>query len=239
MNTKSMLPLTRFAAILLLSLLFLASCTSTKNIPESISKWEPEIAAFDKLNQSEKYPDNSILFLGSSSIRLWNTLGQELAPYPVIQRGFGGSNTPAVLHYTKRIVYPHKFQALVIFVANDITGSQNDLSPTESSENFRKIVRTIRGKFKQQPIFIVEITPSQSRWEKWSLIKQDNVRLKELCKKEKNLYFIETARSFLNEKSEPKNELFRDDFLHLNHNGYKIWGKLIKAELDKKLKAKG
>ena len=239
MHQRKMLPPARFAAIFIIALFFLSSCTSTKNIPESISKWEPEIAAFDKLNQTEHDPDDAILFLGSSSIRLWNTLGQELAPYPVIQRGFGGSNSPAVLHYTKRIVYPHKFQALVIFVANDITGSQNDLSPTESTENFRKIVKTIRAKYRQQPIFIVEITPSQSRWEKWSLIKQDNVRLKELCKKEKNLYFIETAKSFLNEKSEPRNELFRDDFLHLNHNGYKIWGRLIKAELDKRLKAKG
>jgi len=229
----------RFSAILIVSFLYFGSCTSTRNVPESIRQWEPEIAAFDKLNQTEKYPDNSILFLGSSSIRLWNTLGQELAPYPIIQRGFGGSNSPAVLHYTKRIVYPHKFAALVIFIANDITGSQNDLSPTESAENFRKIVRTVRAKFRQQPIFIVEITPSQSRWAKWPLIKQDNVRLKELCTKEKNLYFIETARSFLDEKSEPKNELFRDDFLHLNHNGYKIWGKLIKAELDRRIKDKG
>jgi hypothetical protein len=224
------------ATILFVSIFFISAFSAPKEKPKFGDKWEGEIAAFDKLNQTEKYPDNSILFLGSSSIRLWSTIKEELAPYPIIQRGFGGSNSPAVAYYTERIIYPHQFRAVAIFIANDITGSPSDLTPKESTATFRKIIKTIRAKYKKQPIFIIEITPSQSRWKKWALIQEDNALLKALCKKQKNLYFIETAQSFLNEKGEPRNELFRDDHLHLNREGYKIWGKLIKAELDKKLR---
>ena len=34
----------------------------------------PEIEAFEKLDASKDYPDDVILFIGSSSIRLWKTL---------------------------------------------------------------------------------------------------------------------------------------------------------------------
>jgi lysophospholipase L1-like esterase len=228
----------RLTTLIFASLIFISSCIAQKNKVEVGAKWEAEMAAFDKLNQTEKYSDNSLLFVGSSSIRLWSTIKEEMAPYPIIQRGFGGSDSPAVAQYAERIVYPHQFRAVVIFIANDITGSPNDLSPKESAATFRKIVKTIRAKYRKQPVFLIEITPSQSRWKKWPLIKENNALLKALCHKQKNLYFIETAQSFLNEKGEPRNELFRDDHLHLNREGYKIWGALIKAEIDKVLNQK-
>ncbi len=226
----------RLTTLIFASLIFISSCIAQKSKVEPGTKWEGEIAAFDKLNQTEKYPDNSLLFLGSSSIRLWSTIKEEMAPYPIIQRGFGGSNSPAVAQYAERIIYPHQFSAVVIFIANDITGSPDDLTPKESAATFRKIIKTIRAKYRKQPIFLIGITPSQSRWKQWPMIQENNAFLKALCHKQKNLYFIETAESFLNEKGEPRNELFRDDHLHLNREGYKIWGALIKAEIDKVLK---
>ncbi|HWR99234.1 MAG TPA: GDSL-type esterase/lipase family protein [Prolixibacteraceae bacterium] len=236
---RNSLRFVRLMTVLYVSMMFLASCAAPKVQTQAGSKWAGEIAAFDKLNQTEKYSDQSILFVGSSSIRLWSTIKEEMAPYPVIQRGFGGSNSPGVLQYIEQIAYPHQFRAVVIFIANDITGSPNDLTPKQSTENFRQIVKVIRAKYKKQPVFIVEITPSQSRWKKWPLIQENNANLKALCNKEKNLYFIETAQSFLNDKGEPRNELFKEDHLHLNRDGYLIWGKLIKAEVDKRMKEKG
>lgn len=230
--------LVKLTTILFVSFVLFSSFTGQKQKNKPVNKYENDIVAFERLDKTEKYDDNSILFVGSSSIRLWSTLKEDLAPYPVIQRGFGGSRTPDVVLYLKRIAYPHQFSAVVIFVANDIAGSPNDLAPRETQKNYRQMVKTIRAKYKKQPIFIVEITPSQSRWKYWSKIQQTNALLKELCAKQKNLYFIETAQNFLNEKSEPRNELFRDDHLHLNRDGYLVWGRLIKGELEKRIKAK-
>ena len=239
MNKRRAFSMIRLSTLIFASLIFISSAIAQEKQVPTTSKWEGEIAAFDKLNQTEKYADHSILFTGSSSIRLWSTLKEDMAPYPVIQRGFGGSNSPAVLQYIERIAYPHLLDGVVIFIANDITGSSNDLSPTESSENFRKIIQVIRAKYKKQPIFIIEITPTGSRWKKWSVIQEDNAKLKAICKQEKKVYFIETAQSFLNEKGEPRNELFRADLLHLNADGYKIWSALVKAEISKRIKIKG
>lgn len=236
---KTTLRFAKITTFLFVFLLILSSFSDQKKKEQAVNKYENDIAAFERLDKTEKYAENSVLFVGSSSIRLWSTIAEDVAPYPVIQRGFGGSRTPDVVQYLERIAYPHQFSAIVIFVANDITGSANDLTPKETRDNYQEMVRIIRDKYKHQPIFIIEITPSQSRWKYWSQIRQTNLLLKKLCRKGKNTYFIETAGHFLNERSEPRNELFRDDHLHLNREGYLVWGKLIKGEVERRIKDKG
>ena len=145
--------MSRLTTLFFASLILISTSFSQEKKARTTDKWEGEIAAFDKLNRTEKYSDHAILFTGSSSIRLWSTLQEDMAPYPVIQRGFGGSNSQGVLQYIERIAYPHQLDGVVIFIANDITGSPNDLTPAESSENFWKIIKVLRAKYKKQPIF--------------------------------------------------------------------------------------
>ena len=212
---------------------FLASCNvSRKYTAEATKNWEKDILKFEQQDKSEKDPANAILFAGSSSIRLWSTLKEDVAPYPVIQRGFGGSKFSDMAVYAKRIIYPHQFKALVIFEANDITGSKTDKTPAEVDKLFRNIVKTVRKKYADQPIFLFEITPTKSRWAVWPTVKQTNQMLKETCSKLHNTYFIETASSYLNKDGVPRNELFIKDMLHQNRDGYIIWGKLIGNKLD-------
>jgi lysophospholipase L1-like esterase len=215
---------------------FLASCNvSRKYTAEATKNWEKDIAKFEQLDKSEKDPDNAIFFAGSSSIRLWSTLKEDVSPYPVILRGFGGSKFSDLAVYAKRIVYPHQFKALVIFEANDITGSKTDKSPEDVVKLFRQIVRTVRKKYAEQPIFLLEITPTKSRWAVWPTVKKTNQMLKESCSKLHNTYFIETAAAYLNKEGEPRKELFIKDMLHQNHEGYIIWGDLVRKKLDEVL----
>lgn len=211
----------------------LASCNvSRKYTKEASEKWEKDILKFEQQDKSEKDPDNAIFFTGSSSIRLWSTLKEDVSPYPVIQRGFGGSKFSDLAVYVKRIVYPHQLRALVIFEANDITGRKTDKSPEEVVKLFRNIVKTVRKKYADQPILVLEITPTKSRWGVWPTVKQTNQLLKESCSKMHNTYFIETAPAYLNKDGEPRNELFIKDMLHQNREGYVIWGELVKKKLD-------
>ncbi len=97
---------------------------------------------------------------------------------------------------------------------------------------FHNIVKTVRKKYSDQPIFLLEITPTKSRWAVWPTVKQTNQLLKELCSKLHNTYFIETASAYLNKDGEPRTELFIKDMLHQNREGYTIWGNLVKKKLD-------
>jgi Lysophospholipase L1 and related esterases len=224
--------------IILLISFILLSCSPIikyQNLPE-VKFWEKDIQKFEQLDKSEKYPENAILFAGSSSIRFWTSLGKDMTPYQVIQRGYGGAKLTDFVVYAGRIFNPHQCKAIVLFIANDITGSDKDKTPSEVAVLFRNVLKTIRKVHPATPVFWIAITPTESRWKVWPEIQKANALIKEICNKERNTYFINTDYAFLNEKGLPKDELFRDDKLHLTEKGYAVWTEIIKKELNNILK---
>ena len=224
---------------LLISVLIL-SCSPVKKyqtLPE-VKAWDNDIQKFEQLDKSEKYPDNAILFAGSSSIRLWTTLEKDMAPYPVIQRGYGGAKLSDFAIYAKRIFDPHQCRAIVIFIANDIMGSPQDKNPDEVAALFKNVLKTIRSLHPKTPVFWIAITPTASRWKVWPQIQTVNSKIQKICENQKNTYFIKTDYAFLNDKGLPIDEYFRDDKLHLTEKGYSVWTGIIKKELNRVLENK-
>lgn len=222
---------------LLLILLILVSCSPLskyRELPE-VKAWESEIQKFEQLDVSKSYPQDAILFAGSSSIRLWTNIGKDMQPYNVIQRGYGGAKLSDFAVYADRIIYPHACSAIVIFIANDISGSESDKTPAEVAQLFRKTLYIIRRKFKDTPVFWISITPTAARWNVWPEIREANRLISKICKNHRNTYFINTEAAFLTKEGLPRTELFVDDKLHLNQNGYKLWAGIIKNELYKVL----
>jgi len=125
---------------------FVSSCSVTKKYAQESKKWEKNIQKFEELDKTEQYPDDAVLFTGSSSIVLWSTIKEDMAPYHVIHRGFGGSKFSDLACYIDRIVYPHQFQALVMYLGNDITGGKADKTPEEIAHLFKYIVKEVRKK---------------------------------------------------------------------------------------------
>jgi glycerophosphoryl diester phosphodiesterase len=222
-------------SLLLLSTFAVLSCSPVRkyqNLPE-VKAWEKDIQQFEQLDKSEKYSKDAILFVGSSSIRLWNTLQKDMAPYPVIQRGFGGSKLSDLALYSERIIAPHPCKAIVIFAGNDITGSDQDKSPEEVAGLFRYLLKTIRKTHPETPVFWIAVTPTPLRWKVWPEIEKAGKLIKNICDGQDNTYFVRTEFAFLNENGVPITELFRDDRLHLTEKGYTVWNEVIKKELNK------
>ena len=223
--------------ISLVAAILLAACSPLKNyrdLPE-LKIWEPEIVKFENLDKTESYPSDAVMFAGSSSIRLWSTIAQDMAPYNVIQRGYGGAKLSDYAIFADRIFSPHPCKALVIFIANDIMGTPQDKTPEEARKLFLNLLKTFRKSHPSSPLFWIEITPTSSRWKVWSQIMKANDLIRNECENHRNTYFIKTSFAFLNENGVPKDELFVADKLHLNADGYKVWTALIKNELDKVL----
>ncbi len=220
--------------ILLISIL-LISCSPIKkyqSLPE-VQAWENDIRKFEQLDSTETYSDDAIIFAGSSSIRLWTSLEKDMAPYPVIQRGYGGARLSDYAVYADRIFDPHPCKAVVIFIANDVTGSKEDKSSEEIARLFRFMLSTIRKKHPDTPVFWIAVTPTGSRWAVWPQIQKANETIKNICSKEKNTYFITTDYAFLDDKGLPDDELFVSDKLHLSKKGYAVWSEIIKKEINK------
>ena len=230
--------LTKFSLFTFL-IVSLGSCSKAVDMSkyqEASKVWEKEIQQLEAKDKAETDPQNAILFVGSSSIRLWKNIKTDMQPYPIIQRGYGGSKFSDNIFYVERLVKPHDFKALVMFFANDITGGNNDRTPEELAAIVKETIKKVRAIKPNKPIFLVEITPTNSRWKVWSKAKQANELLKNMSQNMKKVYFIETAAAYLDAEGKPRSELFGPDQLHQNQQGYDIWAAIIKKRLDEILK---
>ena len=139
-----------FTIILFLLLLACSPLGHYRNLPE-VKGWEGDILKFQQLDNIEHYQADAIMFAGSSSIRLWSTLAEDMAPYSVIQRGYGGAKFSDFAVYADRIFDSHPCKGLVLFIANDITGDEEDKKPEEVKRLFLKKVGVLMVFASQQP----------------------------------------------------------------------------------------
>jgi hypothetical protein len=220
------------------------SCSPLKKYELTGKKWEDEIKKLEVLDKKETYSNQAVLFIGSSSIRLWKSIEEDLDTYEPIKRGYGGAHYYDIIHFTNRLVSPHKVKAIAIFVANDITGKENginnqtvnrDLSPKEVLRLVKFVTKEIRKSHEKVPIFFIETTPTSKRWKVWDKISKANDLIENYTSKYENLYYINTRSFYIGSDGIPNDSLFVKDKLHLNREGYKLWGKIIKENFDKNL----
>jgi hypothetical protein len=205
----------------------------------SVEKWEKAIVELEALDKSEAHPEDSILFVGSSSIRRWDTIGEDVAPYAAIQRGFGGSKWSDVAVFADRLITPHRFRAVVFFVGNDIKGEEGDKAPEEVAALFSYVLARVRAHAPEAAVFYVAVTPTGKRWDAWPQIKAANTAARAVCEETDNAWFIGTESIFLDAEGQPRAELFVEDQLHQNPEGYVRWAAAIKAHLDTVLNGAG
>ncbi len=198
------------------------------------SRYEFEIIEFEQIDSVEGIKYGKVLFVGSSSFRKWLNMEQDLFPVPVINRGFGGSTMPELDYYFFRLVTPYKPKAIVIYEGdNDVLAPF--LTPEiilKSFDIFKELTEQYLPKTK---IFFISIKPSPSREEYLSKMKETNELIKQYCIKNKGLYYIDITKPMFTENGQIREDIFRNDRLHMNEKGYKIWGEIIKEALLKNL----
>ena len=223
--------------ITLLFVTFIFSCSPLKKHKYTKNIFENEILNLEQLDLTKIADKSNLLFIGSSSIRLWNNIENDMHPYKPIKRGYGGAHYYDLIHFTERLITNHSPKAILIFVANDITGSNdifktyNDLSPKEVKKLFKYCYKSIRKIHKQVPVFVIETTPTPSRWDVWDKISEANDLINSYCESKLNLHFITTRDKFINDNGLPIKSFFISDELHLNNKGYNIWSEIIKEKL--------
>jgi lysophospholipase L1-like esterase len=196
-------------------------------------EFETDVQALEALDRHEPDPAGAVLLFGSSSFRLWESAADDLAPWPIVRRGFGGARFSDMLVYAPRLIPQHNFAALVLFSANDIRGKEDDKSPEQVVDVVRRLIDVVRQSHPIQPIFVVAITPTRARWSVWPQIADANQQLAKLCERLPQVHFIPTAEHYLTCDGQPRDELFIDDELHQNRDGYRQWGRLISGALER------
>ena len=192
------------------------------------SRWEKDIAAFEKQDTETPPPKNAVLFAGSSSTRRWD-LKKSFPDLDVINRGFGGSQIADSTHFASRIILKAE-PRLIIFYAgdNDIAGGK---TPEQVSEDFQSFAGLIHRELPKTRIIFISIKPSPKRWEMVDKQQKVNEQIQAWCKKNDYATYLDGVNPMLGDDGKPKKELFVQDGLHLSEKGYELWASLLKPLL--------
>lgn len=184
-----------------------------------------EINAFTASDATNPPPRGGILFVGSSSIRLWKTLKQDLPDLPVLNRGFGGSQVIDSVNYADRIVFPYKPRHIVIYAGgNDINAKK---TPEQVFADFRAFVAKVHAQLPRTRISYISIAPNPARWSQIVQVREANRLIEEFTRTDKRLGYIDTHQHMLGADGQPKPDIFVDDRLHMNPRGYEIWTRVV------------
>jgi lysophospholipase L1-like esterase len=190
-----------------------------------------EIAGFKKQDSLQAPPKNAILFVGSSSFRLWPNIQTYFPSHTIINRGFGGSSLPDVIRYTEDIIFPYEPKQIVIYCGENDIASSDTITAEIVLARVKNLFQLIRTKMPQVPILFVSIKPSPSRWHLKDTEIMANDAIKKYLKKQKHARFVSVWNPMLGPDGKPLEDIFVQDKLHMNAKGYAIWQKIIEPHL--------
>lgn len=201
---------------------------SAQETTNPFARWEPVIAKFEEGDNATPPRAGGVLFVGSSSIRLWN-LEKSFPGMQAVNRGFGGSEVADSVHFFERIIVPHKPRVIVLYAGD------NDLSKGKTPCRVHGDVIEFLGKVEQHlpetRVVFIAVKPSIRRWEMVHKVRAVNALVNATAVDNERLAFVDVDAPMLGTDGRPRQELFVQDGLHLSEAGYKVWAELVRPHL--------
>ena len=189
-----------------------------------------EIESFKKQDSTNPPPQNAILFVGSSSFRMWTNIQEDFPGYTLINRGFGGSSLPDVIRYAPDIIIPYKPKQVVVYCGeNDFTA--DGVNAGIVNDRFTTLFEIIREKLPKAHILFVSLKPSPSRLKYMPEMVKANTMIKNYLKNYRRTGYVDVYSKMLLPDGSPMPDIFKADQLHMTEAGYAIWKKAIKPHL--------
>jgi len=197
--------------------------------PLKLNRFQSSIDAFVAADKMNPPPSGGILFIGSSIIRKWTTLTEQMAPLPAFNRGFGGSRTPEVLHYADQIALPYSPKIVVYYCgSNDINAG---VKPPEIAANFRAFVEKIHSQLPKTRVLFVSIIRAPQKMERWDWVDDANKLIKSYCESDPRLGFIDVNPAVFDRQGKARMDLYLPDQLHYLPPAYVKFTAIIKPVL--------
>lgn len=208
-----------------------AMAAPVKHTQHDPAMWEKDIHKFESMDRKHMPPTGGVLFIGSSSIRIWKA--QKAFPdQNVINRGFGGSWSCDSAYYANRIAIPYKPRTIIFYAGdNDIDGGA---SPAEVVNSFKDFVAKVRAKLPKTQIVFISIKPSIARWRLFGQMQKANAMVRNFAKNTAGVVYLNVGPEMLGPDGKPRADIFRKDGLHMNAKGYAIWNQKVKPYVDSK-----
>lgn len=197
--------------------------------PSSVQNgpYAQEIAAFKASDAKHPPRKGQILFIGSSSFTRWTSVGQSFPGREILNRAFGGSALTDLLARVDDVVTPYAPSQVVLYCGENDFAYDPSLDPETVVSRFKRVYRKIRARTRDAPFVYVSMKPSPSRWELAPKFKVANAAIRSFLARERGTAFVDVWPVMLGQDGTPRSELFVEDRLHVNQEGYRLWAPLL------------
>ncbi len=193
------------------------------------SKWEKEVASYEAADRQSPPPRDGILFIGSSTIRLWKTLAEDYPEHKVINRGFGGTEIVDSTHFADRLIFPHEPRQIFLRAGgNDIHAGR---TPKQVAADFVEFVRVVHARLPRTEILYIAVSPAPARWGESDKCRELNRLIREAALAMPRVGFVDAYDISLTPQGQARPELFVKDRLHFSAEGYKLLAERVRPFL--------
>jgi len=193
-------------------------------------RFAEQVSAYEAGDRENPPPEGCIVCTGSSIMRGWMTVAEDMAPMPVINRAFGGSQTWEVLHYMDRIVMPYKPRVILYYCGSNDLG--NDRSGQDTFEGFAEFVRRVHLDLPKTLILYMSINRVVPKQRVWHELDKANDLVRDLCEGDDRLIFIDVNPCLFDEAGNMREGYFGEDQVHLWPPAYRAFAECVRPILE-------
>lgn len=194
-------------------------------------RWHNELAAFARADQ-ERFPaPGGVVFVGSSTVRMWTRMQQDFARVPggIVNRGFGGSTLLDCSLFARDLVVRYKPRQVMVYAGdNDLAEGR---TPLQVLDSFARFANAVRAELPDTRISFISVKPSPSREQLMPQIRETNHVISAYLNLLPNSEYIDIYTPMIGADGRPRPELFRSDKLHMTDEGYRLWHSVIAPHL--------
>ncbi len=211
--------------------LLLLLCVVSVAVSAQEKPFWKEISAFVKQDSINKPKDGIILFVGSSSFRLWTDVKKDFNNENILNRAFGGATLLDMIRYKDQNLLNYHPSKIVLYCGENDVASSDKVDGKEVFQRFKTLFDIIRKQYPDVPLIYVSIKPCILRWSMKDRMMDANQRISSFLSHKKKTIFVDIWDAML-ENGEPKKDIFREDNLHMNTKGYAIWIEKMKGVIN-------
>jgi lysophospholipase L1-like esterase len=206
-------------------LLIVLVLATTYAAAQDVAPFAEEVEAIQKKYDSHwDVSKETIVFTGSSSIRIWHNLQERFPEHQIINSGFGGSQASDLLWYSQELILRFRPKKVFIYEGdNDISAGKR---PKEIMKDISGIISKIGAQNAMTEIVLIAAKPSIARWNLKRYYKRLNRKFRKLSRRDVQINYADVWKPML-DRRKVKEDIFIEDGLHMNAKGYEIWFKTI------------
>jgi lysophospholipase L1-like esterase len=186
--------------------------------------YEPEVRQLESGVIRRVNGNRPPVFYGSSSIRLWSTLAEDFDA-GVLNLGFGGSTLEACGYFFPRLIVPVNPRSLLLYAGDNDLGDGRGVNQVFGW--FQALADKVEAALGHIPFGFISVKPSPARFAILDRVRALNELVANEMKSRPGGYFVDIYSAMLDEKGKPRSKYFLEDGLHMSHDGYLLWSRLL------------